>query len=157
MADYNINLRIVDGTQKSPTKPKTSENKPTSTKSSSVSSSFKQIINSMMSPDALISQGLGAVSKAVPVIAGAMAVIKVGDKVYQNLMKVHTIQSGNFTSQINYNNFKSTLNAMIHPFSTALNRMYYNMEIQNQNERLELNRSLLGDTILNGKDGGYNV
>ena len=159
MPDYNIYLHAEFGGSGSKTKPfDSSKSSATSTKDSGGNGeTAASIINTVSNPDSLVSKGVGAVAKAIPYIAVAMAVIGLVDKTVSTVQQFQAIHSGNYYGITQYNNFKTVLGAAFKPFSTTLNYFKYQETMKVERQRIELNQGLLGESVVNRRFTGRTV
>ena len=103
-----------------------------------------------------IDMGVGALGKAIPQVAAAFAVIKLGELVVKGIDKVietglpfYETATGDYMLGTQYHNMKNFLNSLTHPMSTALNALRNYQAITVNNQRKSYNRELLGDSLIN--------
>lgn len=100
-------------------------------------------------PDAIVGAGVGFLSKAIPIIAVASAVITIGTAVADKYTEYTSFMSGDYSARHNFERGRAMLNATLRPVNTWIEyrRNYY--EIKKANERSQWERSLLGDSVIN--------
>lgn len=163
MADYNIYIHAIGNggaTNNNPTiawgdREDGSAFSPTASKGSGGFSSAqiaKNIIkatNIMQNPDSLIASAVGTVVKAAPIIAAAFAVVSVGVKIVDTCHDYSALQSGDYRSQIQWQNFKQGFSNVFHPFSSTIQHFRTNLEWNIENQKREQQRALFGDSVIN--------
>ena len=130
--DYNIYIHNVEETKPTtPKKPK--EDKPTKPKDEGVDNF----------------NGVLALAKSLPIVAGAIAVAKMADNLIGQYLPFQAQLTGDYRSAMAYSNFKNALNYGLHPFSGTWG-VYQQKELWRvENERRRMNAELLGDTEIN--------
>lgn len=159
MPDYNIYIHsdpsISNGDR---TKPWRSGQTPTSPKDKDGSGEVvSEILNTASNPDSLITRGVGVVTRAIPYVAIAFAAFALIDKTVSTVQNLNAINTGDFSGQVAYNNFKTTLRSGLQPFSVTFNYYQYTQQINATRKRAELSQSLLGESIINSRFGGTKV
>ena len=171
MPDYNIYIHAIGSsgsTSENPTVPWSARQNgggfsPTSSKSSgggnfegmgaNVARSITKAASYMQNPDSLVSSGLGVLAKASPWIVAAMAVIKLGESVANNVVEFSAIETGDYTRQVQLNDIKSMMRLVTHPFSTLVQGYKIERQWARENQRLTAERDLLGDSVINSYTG----
>lgn len=160
-ASYNIYIHTIgsngEGGSRKPTQPiKPTENKPTEPTNAGGNffTSYKNFVNNVNN---MKTTAVSAVKKFLPVVV-TLAVMKVVDKAASFVIPFYTTETGDYSYQNAYYNFKASVNALFNPVSTAVNIA----RIEQQNRIFNLgqtqNRLLLGDSTINFNYGkGYNV
>lgn len=152
MPDYNIYIHSVgsgDGDGNA-TKPKTDKDSKTKPKTAQ---KIAKGIGLLSNPDSLISEGIGIaakeVSKAVPAVAVAYAVLKVSDRMITITQQFQVASTGDYSSQIAYSNFKQGIKNALTPFSTSLNLALARHNAKIEQQRVNQQISLLGESVIN--------
>ena len=151
--DYNIYIHgDVSGTGESQTTPwKPSETTESGGfQSSKLAGKIIKGINVAQNPDGLVSQGMGAVAKALPWLAVAYAVLKLTDSAITTATAFYTTETGDYRFSTQYANFKAGVHAVLRPISTSINYARQAQQIRIDNQRKSASRELLGDDIING-------
>lgn len=157
MPDYNIYIHSDtsgSGKKKTTAKDKKSSASKTTPKESKALQYTTEAINTASNPDSLVSKGVGAVAKAVPAVAVAFAVAGLVDKVATTIISFNTINTGDFSAQIGYQNFKSAIGGILRPFSTTLNYALSVREANVNQRRVNEQMRLLGDSVINNNNYG---
>lgn len=155
MPDYNIYIHSANGSTTSPTKPWQPGNTQTSSlneeNNEAIQKAWKvvSIMNYAQNPDTLISKGTSAIEKAVPWIAVAKAVISIIDNAITSAIDYGALETGNYRQSIAWDNFKTTLTNITHPFSFVQNRIRIGNRNRIENYRRQEQRLLLGDSDIN--------
>lgn len=157
MPDYNIYIHsAITSDSSHPTKPwsssKSSATNPWDS-DDNFASRFKSGVEKasgvMMNPDGLISQGIGALAKAVPWIAIAIIVSKTISTVVSTAMNYNSLETGDYYSTIEWDNFKANLNWVFKPISTSWNELQARNRYRVDDYRKDRQRALLGDSVIN--------
>ena len=69
------------------------------------------------------------VTRAIPYVAIAFAAFSLVDKTVSTIQNLNAINTGDFSGQVAYNNFKTTLRAGLQPFSVTFNYYQYTQQI----------------------------
>ena len=104
-------------------------------------------------PDSIINTGITSIAKALPWVAAAYAVVKLGVSVADNALDFKTIETGSYSSITKWQNFKQSVNNVFHPVSSIVNSYKTNLQWQKENEKLQAQRDLLGDSVINSYTG----
>lgn len=158
--DYNIYIHGEPSSERSQTSPFRfgSGNNPTQPKSDAFQSAdVSNIINTASNPDTMVHQGVGALSRAIPYVAVAMAVIKVLDKGVNTILTYDAIDNGDYSRINKYNNFKAQVKFTLSPFTSQLNYLQNITQRGVQDIRVKLNQTLLGDSVINTRFTGRTV
>lgn len=168
MPDYNIYIHAVGGSSASEFNPTVpwgiKEQGAPSGATSDVTSwgnnqeielgMISSVANTASNPDSLIQMGVSALAKAFPWVAVAIAVVMTAEKIYSTCLDFSSLQSGDYSTLIGYNNFKANINSFLHPYSTTMNRYRENLVNNLDNDRKSLQRALLGDSVINQSTKG---
>lgn len=155
MADYNIYLHSTDNVGgSSPTTAWNNEGADSNTaftgsQTSAWTSKAQQAIGTVGNPDSLISKGIGAVAKAVPWVAIAYAIIKVGTQIVDTCFDFQTMHSGNYYGSNWWHDRVSEIKVLFTPFSSTMSYIKTSQSINIENEKRRMNREMLGDVEIN--------
>ena len=151
MMDYNIYIGCIgEQSEGSPTTPWNPQRR---TETQAWQPSATKAINSLGNPDGLVSEGVSALTKAIPWVAVALLVTKVGTKVYDTALEFSTAETGDYRATMERRNFKAALSWITSPFSNALNYMKAQQGIRIEDQKREEHRKLLGDSEINSLYG----
>ena len=147
MPDYNIYIHSADTTnQTSPTKAWTTD---TDSPTKSWQQVFAKGINYAQNPDALVSAGVGFLSKAIPAIAIARLVVNLVDKVITTAVDQYAVDTGDHRRSFLWGNFKANVGVIFRPFGTSFNELKAQRRYAIEDDRRRMNRELLGDSVIN--------
>lgn len=155
MADYNIYLHSTDNVGgSSPTTAWNNEGADansafTGSQTSAWTSKAQQAIGAVGNPDSLISKGIGAVAKAVPWVAIAYAIIKVGTFVLDTCFDFQALHSGDYSNLRTWNNMTTIVKNSFTPFSMTISGIKAMQSSDIDNTRRRMNREMLGDAEIN--------
>ena len=151
MADYNIYIHSLEeggtssqgntGAGFNPTKPWELQ---TGTGESDAEKLSKETPNMMAS-----AQETATIAKASPWLAVAYAVIKIAYSTTKTVSEYTAIRTGDFRVVRQFQNYESLKNAVFHPISTSIQTLKSMALAENENQRREMNRELLGDSEIN--------
>ena len=157
--DYNIYIRNINtGGQSDPTRPWSNDGvggelQPTVAWNPQNVQAVAQGVGLGFNPNQLANMGRGQMSKLVPAIATAFAVIKLSEKVFNvaHSFYAETLQrqSGDFGVSIRWNNLRQLYQNITNPFETMLNIAREEDARRIENERKNLQLALLGETMVN--------
>lgn len=150
MPDYNIYIHSANnlGGNTNPTKAWTKQQVIQTDAWESEYSGYQPTSN-LPIVDELKSMGTTALAKAIPVVAIAMAIYKIGTKIVDTVEPFITRESGDYRFNVGYSNFKVGVNMVFNPSGTALNAITYFQENRIFNRGQEQQRLLLGDSLIN--------
>lgn len=143
--DYHIYLHGIGGESGNKTTPfsaKTNES-PFATK---VNSTIKKVQN--IASGSLVNTGVSALTKAVPIVATALILGKVADKVITTGFAHQQEYTGVYKNNVNWNNFKNSIHNIFHPIQYGLSVLHQNAQINKQNREIEQQNRLIGNSIL---------
>ena len=151
MADYNIYIHAFSGGSSATTPFQLKEGGG----DSKVAEFIKKGASFAADPDSAVSSvantAVGTLSKISPWVAAAIFVtgvgIKVSAKVYETYVSYKAASSGDDTSQIKYNNFKTALQGLFSPFQTIINVEKEKLNVKISDLKAEQQRLLVGPTI----------
>lgn len=157
MPDYNIYIHSdANGNSSSPTKPWTKNEGQGNGGGTSVetwTSGAEQGVNAGANPAQLVSMGTNEVKKAIPAVAAAFAIItiakKVTDKAVSFVAETRARQIGDYSLSHAWGNLKQLYSNVTQPFQTTVNILIEEDNRRIANDRVQLQRSLLGETITN--------
>ena len=151
MMDYNIYIRSIgEQSEGSPTTPWNPQRR---SETQAWQPSATKTINSLGNPDGMVNAGVSAITKALPWVAVAYAVVKIGTKVYDASLEFSTAETGDYRATLERRNFKAALSWITSPFSNALNYMRAQQGIRIEDQKREEHRKLLGDSEINSLYG----
>ena len=135
--DYNIYIHNVEESKPTtPKKPKDTPTKPKDDQDQEEKLDLKQF-------------SLGAIAKAVPAVAAAIAVLKVIDGLVGQYLPFQAQMTGDYRATMAYQNFHQGMNLATKPFSGAWGIFRQKELWKVENERRRMNAELLGDTEIN--------
>lgn len=149
--DYNIYIHSVDGGANSDqTIPWTKGEGGTKAWSDEggYEISAKEAIRGAAHPSSLIQKGIGAVAKAVPWVAIAIAVIKACDQIYSTALAFATAESGDYAAQADYDNAKTILQKTFDPLSATLGVLREDQARRIAANKAAMHRGLVGSSDL---------
>lgn len=165
MPDYNIYIHAIGtggATNDSPTTPwsQKSEGGAFSQTSSQSSDSLsgaggnltRNIIRAAsyaQNPDSLISTATSAIAKAFPIVAAAVACVKLAETITDNVLDFRVIETGYYKNQVMWQDFKTTVHNVFHPVSGLVQSFKTERQWVRANERNRMERDLLGDSVIN--------
>jgi len=155
MADYNIYIHsAISSSTGDATKPWWNSNPFISTRkdddfSSQVLKGIQKTGNTIMNPDGLITQGVSMIAKAVPWIAIAYAIIKIGNQIYETATDYTSMETGDYRAKVDFQNARATVRRFFMPFSSSINAFRNEREYAIQDEKKRESRMLLGDSVIN--------
>lgn len=102
----------------------------------------------------LISGGIAAFTKVFPYVAVAVAAVHITDKVVTTGANHLEEYKGDYRHDMFWNNLKTGLGNSINPIGLFLNQQHKNAQFQKRNAEIQMQRTLIGNTIVNdGKIG----
>ena len=96
---------------------------------------------------------VGSAAKAFAPIAVGIATAKIIDSVVGAAIPFYTGYTGDTSVSINYANFKSAISAILNPIGTGLNYATKQMELYQERLKIEQQRALTGNSIINNYGG----
>lgn len=96
---------------------------------------------------------IGSASKAVAPIAVGLATAKIIDSIVGTAIPYYVGYTGDTSVSINYANFKSVISAILNPIGTGLNYATKQMELYQERLKIEQQRALTGNSIINNYGG----
>lgn len=148
--DYNIYIHSAQSGTQSQTSPWKHDDSPTS---AWLPESFREASSGafgvLQNPDSLIARGTSALLKAVPAIASSFIVVKAAANALSLAREFATMQTGDYSAQVEYANFVNALNWAMHPFSNAIQMAKTNARIKIEDQKRSQERLLYGDAVLN--------
>lgn len=152
MADYNIYIHSMDGEGGGASQNGTPTFNPTapwgSQESSSGGSDSQQL--SKESPNFIAdAKKAGRFAKAAPALAAAYGVVKTVYSISKTVAEFISIETGDFRTTTAFQNYESIKSAVFHPISTTI-QITKSVKLNDiENQRREIQRSLLGDSKIN--------
>lgn len=152
MADYNIYIHSMDGEGGGASQNGTPTFNPTapwgSQESSGGGSDSQQL--SRQTPNFIAdTKKAGSFAKVAPALAAAYGAVKTIYSVTKTTAEFSAIETGDFRLVIAFQNYESLKNAVFHPVSTTIQTFKTIKLNQIENQRKEIQRSLLGDSEIN--------
>ena len=96
----------------------------------------------------VVNTGVAALSKAIPIVATALIVGKITDKVLTTGFAHQQEYTGVYKNNVNWNNFKNSIHNIFHPIQYGLSVLHQNAQINKQNKEIEQQNRLIGNSIL---------
>lgn len=96
----------------------------------------------------VVNTGVAALTKAVPIVATALIVGKITDKVLTTGFAHQQEYTGVYKNNVNWNNFKNSIHNIFHPIQYGLSVLHQNAQINKQNKEIEQQNRLIGNSIL---------
>lgn len=164
MADYNIYIHAIGtggSTANNPTIPWSAREgdeamSPTTafpanfgTNGSGVAKAIIKASSIAQNPDSVLSQAVSNVAKAIPFVAAAFAVVKLAVSTADTALDFYTMQTGEYTGKIGWNNFKQVMAVPFHPFSSMIDAYKQEVRWGIENSKRTQERQLLGDSVIN--------
>jgi len=154
MPDYNIFIHTSnEGGMSSKTKPWANQENGGGDSGSGVftvpKSSFEMSNGEMSMEGASTETGAAALGKVSVVAAIAVTAVKVTDKILTSGFSHLETYTGHYEYSMNLNNFKTTINNIFNPFKLAMNYGRRESQFHLQNQRIEQERTLVGNSLLN--------
>lgn len=100
-------------------------------------------------PDSAVGSAFSNALKSIPYVAAAFAVVKLGETIIDNAVEFKALESGDFRSQVSWQNLKTNLNVVFHPFSSSWNSFKVRRQWAREDARASQQRDLLGDSVIN--------
>ena len=152
MADYNIYIHSMDGEGGGASQNGTPTFNPTapwgSQESGGGGSDSQQL--SKESPNFIAdAKKTAKVAMKNPWIAVAYAIIKTAYTITKTVSEFDSIQTGNFRMTNNFHNYEAAKSAVFHPISTTIQTLKTMQLNKIEDQRREMQRSLLGDSEIN--------
>ena len=96
----------------------------------------------------VVNTGVAALSKAIPIIATALIIGKITDKVLTTGFAHQEEYTGNYENNVNYNNFKAAISNAFHPIRTVLARVHMEKQVEKNNKEIAQQNRLIGNSIM---------
>ena len=101
-----------------------------------------------------INGGIGMLVRASPYIAAAVVAAKVTDKVVTTGFDHLEEYVGDYRFDMAWNNFKTSLTNSINPVGLMFKQAHRHFQFQKRNKEIQMQRTLIGNTLINdGKIG----
>ena len=143
--DYHIYIHDTNsgsGNKTTPFSAKTNESS-FATKINTGIKKFQGVLNG-----SVVNTGVAALTKAVPIVATALIVGKITDKVLTTGFAHQQEYTGVYKNNVNWNNFKNSIHNIFHPIQYGLSVLHQNAQINKQNKEIEQQNRLIGNSIL---------
>lgn len=96
---------------------------------------------------------IGGASKAMPAVAGALAAAKFVDYVVETALPFYEGYTGDYRVSFNYANAKAVIGALTNPIGAMTSVAQRQMEIYRENLKVQQQRMLTGNSIINTYGG----
>lgn len=103
----------------------------------------------MQNPDAIAGAGVAAISRSLPWVAAAYAVVKLGESIADNVVEFNEINGGDYRGGNQWRDFKQAMNNIFHPFSVTLQAFKTAAQWDRQNKKARAEQELLGGSVIN--------
>ena len=100
-------------------------------------------------PDSIIGGAVSKVMKVLPAVAAAYAVYKTCEKIYETCLDFSTLKSGDYGTQIAFQNKRTSIDNIFKPVTTTVNAIRSKTQVEVENQRRSQTRELLGDSVIN--------
>ena len=143
--DYHIYIHDTNsgsGNKTTPFSAKTNE----SSFATKINTGIKKVQGVLNS--SVVNTGVAALTKAVPIVATALIVGKITDKVLTTGFAHQQEYTGVYKNNVNWNNFKNSIHNIFHPIQYGLSVLHQNAQINKQNKEIEQQNRLIGNSIL---------
>ena len=161
MPDYNIYIHALNTS--SPTSnqtiPWTLREEPTSTGESNTTPHGGASIGAFgiasriaaiaQNPDSIVAGATSGLMKAAPYIAAAAVVVKLSIAAKETALGAIERELGDYRHSIAWENLKTNVNVITHPFSSTVQHFRTVRQISLNNQRVSLQRELFGDSVIN--------
>ncbi len=101
-----------------------------------------------------INTGVSNLSKALPIVGTVVAAGAVTNKVLTVGFEHLSNYTGHYEYSMGFNNFKTTISHVINPIGYVKQLVHRQFEINKQNQEIELQSQLLGETVFSTKKVG---
>lgn len=95
-----------------------------------------------------VSMGVSALTKVAPWVAVVVAAITTTDKVLTTGFGHLEEYTGDYSYNVNYNNFKTKLGMVLHPVKTYMTTRHKDAQWKKQNKEITQQNRLIGNSIL---------
>ena len=112
-----------------------------------------RLANTAQNPDSIVSTAIVALAKVAPWVAAAYACVKLGVAITDTVLDFQALETGYYGNQVGWQNFKQTINNVLHPFSSNINAHKTQRQWAIENQKLKQQRDLLGDSVINSWAG----
>lgn len=163
MADYNIYIHSVttesSNNKTTPWGTKSDggsgdfKTTPSDNKEGQVANIIKTVARAAQNPDSLAQNGISAFAKSIPYVAVAMAICKAIDTIANEATYFVSTETGIYAGAVRLENIKTGMGNLTKPFSAIMTHIKEDRKIIRQNEKLEAQRSLFGDSYINSITG----
>lgn len=159
MADYNIYLHAIGtggATNDNPTIP-WSQKEGGGAFSQTVSQSggfagggnFMRAVAFAQNPDAIVSSSIGRYGRALAVVGAAYACLKLTQTLQDHIIGFAEAENGSQLARIRMEDTRQAFNNLIRPVSAIIQNIKIEKQWQRENYKLQQQRDLLGDSIIN--------
>ena len=159
MQDYNIYLHATseydDSNKTRPiiNQPVQNTNIDETTRDTSALDTFTKVKSSISSfassgYSGLVNQGIAFLGKVMPAVALVYAIGKTLDSIVDKTTNAIETYTGHFQYSMAFNNYSAGIRNIMNPVSYTINQMRHSWFIQNENLKIEQNRTLVGSATM---------
>ena len=153
MADYNIYIHNVNGFN-APVNPvkawQSEENGGSQTKAWVTSGSSESGDGNKNNPPQFnVANAISSVAKSHPVLAAALAVVVITDKIITTVEPFVSRDTGDYRFGVWYSNAKNAVVSVLKPISSTVQQLRMQQETYHLNKTAKYERLLLGDVFYN--------
>jgi hypothetical protein len=149
--DYNIYIHDnTSGSSSSNTEPWKTGSKQTEPWQDG-SGEMKQALNAISNPDSVVASAVGGIRSFLPTIASAIAVVAVADKIITTQATWLATETGDNRQSLFMQEYHTTINNILRPYSSLVNNLRAIQNARLQNQRQEMSKMLLGDSLTGGE------
>ena len=96
----------------------------------------------------VINTGVATLSKAIPIVAVGVVMMKVADSVLETGFQHLESYTGNYQYSMGYNNFKAVLGMAVNPIKAVKTQLHIMAEQKKFNEKQKEYRTLMGESYI---------
>lgn len=100
-------------------------------------------------PDSIVSGAVGMAAKGGAWVALAYAIIKTGMKVYDTCLDFSSLETGDYSKKLAWDDGRQAISHVLTPFSSTYNYIRTRKQMEITDNRKTLERELLGDSVIN--------
>ena len=108
-----------------------------------------KIARAASNPDSVVATAASKFAKILPWVAAAYVVAQVSLKISEEVMDYQAIQSGDYSTQAAWQNWKQGVRNFFQPVSSHWSAHKVRLQWNNENLKRERHRDLLGDSVIN--------
>jgi len=95
-----------------------------------------------------INTGVASLSKAIPIVAAAVVMVKIADSVLETGFKHLESYTGNYQYSMEYNNFKTAVGNVVNPIGFFKKTLHLQAEQKKFNDKQNEYRKLMGERFI---------